>query len=221
MYAIRSYYAPDEQNEIVEKYSAEKENNAQIDHLGRRIYNKNSMLGIGINTGFTRFDTDAWPVRPGFNTALNTYIKLNPASAFNTDLSIGRSSSFYIDNFDYEAFSSYITFNFLPKERLSPNISLGYGIYHNKTSNLFNTESKYFTFFHTSYGFEYLIDRSFKINFGIKNRYFTNDLLDNTTHGKYNDMIWEGYCGVNYLFGTRWRKTSLFKRKSISYEKNN
>ncbi len=202
-----------EVEQVISEYLDEKNENAEIDHLGRQFEDSRSMLSIGLISGFTYSDIDIESSNAGFSTGLNFNLRLSPVISFNQELVYGQLDSDVIGNNQYLAYTPSLRFDLLPNEKLSPYIAVGYGVLTNKYMTDETNIKNRFAYGSGAFGFEYVFSKRVKMNVAISNKYFMNDDLDGLVNGSYNDMLWEGSIGISYQLGSGWYKKTLLKRK--------
>jgi len=198
---------------LVSEYNEEKVENSKIDHLGRQYDNNRSMLSVGLISGFTYPDVDSEGSQLGFNTGLNINLRFSPVVSFNNELVYGQLDSKVIGDNQYIAYTPSIRFDILPNEKVSPYLSVGYGVLSNTLMAEDKTVKNNFTYLGTAFGFDMVLSKKVKLNIAVANKYFNQDDLDGLPHGGYHDMLWEGNVGVSYQLGSGWYKKTLIKRK--------
>jgi len=202
------------QNEkVVRDYLSEKEANKEIDHLGRQYDDNRTMLSLGLLSGFSYPDVDNAGSNLGFSTGLNLNLRLSPVVSFNNELVYGQLDSEVVGDNQYIAYTPSLRFDILPNEKISPYLSVGYGVLSNTLLSDDTSVKNNFSYLGTSFGFDMVLSKKIKLSIAVANKYFSQDDLDGFSQGSYRDMLWEGNIGVSYQFGYNWYKKTLIKRK--------
>lgn len=202
-----------EVEKVVQDYIQEKNENADIDHLGRRFEDIRSMLSLGVISGFSYSDIDLEGSNTGFSAGLNLNLRLSPVISFNQELVYGQLNGNVIGNNQYLAYTPALRFDLLPNERITPYLSVGYGLLTNQyMTDEINTKNR-FSYGSGAFGFEYILSKRVKMNVAISNKYFLKDDIDGFVNGKYHDMLWEGAFGISYQIGSGWYKKTMLKHK--------
>ncbi|TRX66456.1 CsgG/HfaB family protein [Carboxylicivirga sp. M1479] len=199
--------------QVANDYLSEKKENAEIDHLGRRFDDRESMLSIGLVSGFAYSDVDIEGSNAGYTAGLNVNLRLSPVISFNQEVNYGQLDSDVIGNNQFLSYTPSFRFDLLPNERVSPYLSIGYGVLTNKYMADDTAVKNTYSYGSGTFGFDYVLSKRVKINVAIGNKYFARDDLDGLVRGSYNDMLWEGNIGVSYQIGSGWYKKTLLKRK--------
>ncbi len=200
-----------EKASVIEAYELEKAENAQIDHLGRRYYDEKGMIGLGIVGGGLHFDSDVANSNPGFKGGISANVRITPVLSFNLETSFGQIDSRVIGNNRFITVLPSLKFDMLPKERITPYLSVGYGVLNNSFGG--DSSGDNYGFMATSLGVDYLLTHRIKLNVNIANSIFSHDGVEGIKAGSYRDMLWEGSFGISYIFGRNWNRKNLIQKK--------
>jgi len=203
-----------EKEQVVQDYIEEKKANKEIDHLGRQLDDYRSLLSVGLMSGFTYPDVDNANSNLGFSTGLNINIRISSVISFNNELVFGQLDGEVIGENQYLAYTPSLRFDMLPNEKISPYVSVGYGILSNTWLTDNQSGKNNFSYVGTAFGFDFVLSKRMKLNIAVGNKYFNQDDLDGFSHGSYRDMLWEGNVGISYQFGSNWYNKTIKKRKS-------
>ncbi len=201
-----------EKQNLIDSYNREKEENLQIDHLGRRLYNNAGMFSIGVIGGGLFLDSDIDSNNGGFKSGININLQVSPVVSLGLESSFGQMDSRVLADNQYVSILPKIKFDMLPKERFTPYVSVGYGWFH-KINKVNTYDETTFGAFYSSVGIDYLISKRVKLNLAIANNIFSVDNIEGVKGGAYRDMLWEGNIGISYVFGEKWGKKSLIGKK--------
>ncbi len=202
----------EEKEQAIRQYLSEKEENLKMDHLGRKITNDHGMISLGAMGAINHLDSDIPNTGPGYSGGIQLNIQLSPVVTFSTEASYGVMAPQKTSNSEYYSITPALKFHFLPREKLSPYLGIGYGFLSN---NIEKDDPKYrnqFGYLSTSLGIKYNLSSRFLLNFDLHNKYFNYDDLDRINQGHYRDMIWEARIGVHYIFGKNWLQKCLLKK---------
>ncbi|MCG8579637.1 MAG: CsgG/HfaB family protein [Bacteroidales bacterium] len=104
-----------EVEQVVNDYLQEKNENAEIDYLGRKLSDKRSMVSLGIVSGFTYPDVDSENSDVGFSSGINLNIRLSPVVSFDNEVVYGQLDSKVLGDNQYIAYTPSLRFDMLPK----------------------------------------------------------------------------------------------------------
>ncbi|WP_439184216.1 CsgG/HfaB family protein [Carboxylicivirga taeanensis] len=201
-----------EKQDLIDAYNKEKEENSQIDHLGREFYNRAGMLSVGIVGGGLFLDSDIESKNGGFKSGLNFNLRVSQVISLELESSFGQMDHRVLPDNQYVSIVPKIKFDMLPKERFTPYVSVGYGWFH-KINKVNSADETTFGAFTSSVGINYLLSKHLKLNLAVVNNTFSVDHIEGVKGGAYRDMLWEGNIGISFIFGHKGGKNSLIGKK--------
>jgi curli production assembly/transport component CsgG len=187
---------------MVKDYLKEKEENIQIDYVGRiRDANQRSSFYLGLNANSQTYigDYSYSQFRPGFSSLMG----------------IGISNSLYLEGsfgfhqinirevFNRTEFFSDFGLKYLANKsgKLSPTIKLGAGSYFNIDSQVGFSDQKFLPYVNYELGLEYLVSRNISFSSTAFLNQFLNDSFDGVQSGSYNDLIYGIKAGLKFYIG--------------------
>lgn len=187
---------------VVIDYIKEKEENIQIDYVGRiRDTNERSSFYLGLNGNAQAYigDYSYSRFRPGFSSLLG----------------IGLSNSLYLEGsfgfhqitirevFGRTEFFSDIGLKYLANKsgKLSPTIKIGAGSYFNIDSQVGFSDQKFLPYINYEAGLEYMVSKNVSLSSTAFLNQFLNDSFDGIESGSYNDLIYGVKAGLKFYIG--------------------
>jgi len=181
----------------ITQYLREKQDNQQIDVLGRVQHDRRGRVGIGLHATTTHYVGDYRnpQFRPGAGLSLH-YLGAQ-GHHWSTALNLGRfelgAGDFYRSTFNYaEATAQYHLF---PRDQFTPYLLVGGGATKPAVGGSLLPHVV------AGVGIEYLITDRFGLNVSVDNHYYLSDKLDGLRQGNYNDYYWSGKVGIMFYLG--------------------
>lgn len=195
----------DEKDELVYNYIKEKKESEAIDHLGRELYDQKRGVELGVVMGGGLINNDVMKYVMTYQTGLVASLSLGSIVSLNVEGLYGGINTTFFERDDFLVTTPYLRFNLLPKERLSPGLSVGYGVLYMGLSGDDVKRRDYFGHVASALDLSYYLSHRLRGSLSITNRYFVTDDLDNSIKGSYHDMMWEAKFGISYVFGVNRR----------------
>ncbi len=202
----------EEKQNVIQAYNLEKSENSKIDHLGRRFYDEKGMISVGVDGGGVYLDSDIANIDPSYKAGVSTNIRISPVVSFNFDAGYGQLDQNKLVKSKFISLLPSLKFDMLPKERITPYISAGYGVLQFTSQENMSTINETNSFLYGSLGVDYLLSHRIKLNVNVGNSIFSTDMIEGVKEGSYRDMLWEANFGISYIFGKNWKKKSLIQK---------
>ncbi|UYZ63648.1 CsgG/HfaB family protein [Hymenobacter weizhouensis] len=192
----------DREGPAMRAYWQEKEENQDVDVIGRTLRERRSSLGLSLLAGSERYAGDyrraLW--RPGADVRLS--YESGPGSRWGAFAGAGTAelaAERILQQRLYYAEAGG-QWRLFPKERLTPVLLGGGGL--TARGRTFDGGTL-FPHVVGGAGFELLLTDRLGLTGLVQQRWFFSDRLDGLTQGKYNDYYWSGRLGLTWYLGKR------------------
>ncbi|QDA60218.1 CsgG/HfaB family protein [Hymenobacter jejuensis] len=182
------------------QYFKEKNENQQIDALGRTQHDRRGRFGVGISGATVRYTGDLSAPRFRAGAELSLHYLGAPGSPWSASVTLGRfqlgAGDFYRETFNYAELTGQ--YRLYPRDRVTPYLLAGAGA---TARTQASTSSRVLPHVVAGAGLEVLATDRLAFGLGIDNHYYLSDKLDRVKRGKYNDFYWSGRASLTFYLG--------------------
>lgn len=186
-----------------QRYLREKEDNLNIDVLGRTQTPRRAPLALGLNGSILQYGGDyGSPVTTlGSEATLRVGLGESASLFLNAGqmrLAAGPNSSYFNTRYAYA--EAGLLLRLLPRDRFTPYVLAGAGATVRTSADLSRRPLPHLL---AGVGVEYLLTPRLGLNLGVDNHYYLTDELDGVVTGRYNDYYWGARAGLTLYLGHR------------------
>ena len=187
----------------MQAYLREKNENLDIDELGRVQQPRRAPIGLGLSGGLQRYTGDY--STPNVHPTLEATLRWQASPAWSLFLNAGRgrlsagpSNEYFNQQFSYAEAGGML--HLLPRDRLTPFLLAGGGATL-REGNIGPTAFRVLPHAVLGAGLEYLATPRLGLSLTLDNHYYFSDQLDLLALGRYNDYVWGVRLGAVYYLG--------------------
>jgi curli production assembly/transport component CsgG len=182
-------------------YLREKDDNLNIDVLGRELAPRRTTLALGLAGAALRYTGDFSQPQPTLGAEATLRIGLGETASLFLNagrlrLAAGPSSSFF--DYSYTYAEGGLLLRLLPRDRFTPYVLAGAGA---TARTLPTGGQRVLPHVLAGVGVEYLLTPRLGLSLGVDNHYFLNDEADGVVSGRYNDYYWGVRAGAVLYLG--------------------
>lgn len=187
---------------VVIDYVKEKEENIQIDYVGRiRDANQRSSFYLGFNGNYQSYlgDYSQNRFKPGFSSHLG----IGVSNSLYLEGSFGFHQIYIGEVFNRTEFFSDFGLKYLANKsgKLSPTLGIGIGSYFNLDSQVGFSDQQFLPFVNYEVGLEYMVSKNVSFSSTAFLNQFLNDRFDGIESGSFNDLIFGVKAGLKFYMG--------------------
>ncbi len=191
-------------------YQRELADVPRTDLFGKRLDNRRSKVGVGLNTATRRYKGD-YP-EPVFASGMEASLlfSASPQLCGVASLGLGRLATKRSYNERITSFDFGLQYQPVPFDVFTPIFSGGVGLITENRVGRFDLSNPMYLKVHASVGFEYFFSDQWAGVGQIGYHYAFTDGLDRVAQGKYNDLYYQGNIGIRYYPGTKVKSGRTF-----------
>ncbi|GAB2794537.1 curli production assembly/transport component CsgG [Hymenobacter luteus] len=184
----------------ITQYFQEKNENQDMDVLGRVQRDRRAQLGLGLSGATVRYVGDLKNSQLRANGQLAVHYQPTPAARLGAVFHLGRfelgAGDYFRQTFNYAELAAH--YRIFPRDRFTPYLLLGGGA---TTRADQSVGARVLPHVLGGAGVEVLLTDKVGLSLGSDARYYFSDNLDGIQLGKYNDYFWTARLGATFYFG--------------------